>query len=539
MTMYWMKAKPAPFRWCTEPHKSARFLIVLVLAFLLAACERPDPAVTVVGPNQAQPTVAGAAVIPARQGEESARPTPIIPEMIVPTRPSYAGTPTPDAPHETAVSSGPVASHFVGAGETLGYIAQIYGATVEELLALNQLDPDAVLLVGQEVLVPSQIDATTPNFKIIPDSELVYGPAAQNFDVRAFAESYGGYLLAVTDEVEGVELDGPEIVQLVADRFSVNPRLLLALLEHRAGWLTKTAVSGASTSPYLLGYEDETVPGLYLQLSRAANLLNWGYYGRSEGGITTTTLDDGARLAFAADINNGTAGVQNVLGSFSGVTYESWQRDVGPDGLFATYNRLFGNPFAFTVDPLWPADLRQPLLQLPWDAGETWYFTGGPHGGWASGSAWAAIDFAPPAEELGCVVSDAWVTAMADGLVVRSDKGAVVVDLDEDGFAGTGWAILYMHLETRDRIPVGTFVQTGDRLGHPSCEGGFSNGTHVHVARLYNGRWVSADGAIPLELAGWVTQGLGREYDGLLSRGGVDKEACACREEGNAITSEP
>ena len=44
---------------------------------------------------------------------------------------------------------------------------------------------------------------------------------------------------------------------------------------------------------------------------------------------------------------------------------------------------------------------------------------------------------------------------------------------------------------------------------------------------------------LPLELAGWVTQGLGREYDGLLSRGGVDKEACACREEGNAVTSEP
>ena len=535
-----MSERSARKRYVARSGRDARLwhslCALLLLSALLAGCERPDPAVTVVGPNPVSPTEAGAAAVPA--SGQSVPPTPIIPEMILPTRPTYSGTPTPDAPHQTAVSDGAVASHFVGAGETLGYIAQIYGATVGELLALNQLDADAVLLVGQEILVPSQIDAAAPNFKIIPDSELVYGPAARDFDVRAFARTFNGYLLTAGEEVEGVYMEGPDIVQLVADRFSVNPRLLLALLEHRAGWLTQTAVSGANTSPFLLGYEDAAIPGLYQQLSRAANLLNWGYYGRAEGGITTTTLDDGTRLAFAADVNDGTTGVQNALGSFSGVTYDSWLQDVGPEGFTATYNRLFGSPFAYTVDPLWPADLRQPALQLPWDAGETWYYTGGPHGGWASGSAWAAIDFAPPADELGCVISDSWVTAMADGLVVRSDKGAVVVDLDADGFAGTGWAILYMHLETRDRIAAGTFVQTGDRLGHPSCEGGFSNGTHVHVARLYNGRWVSADGPIPLEMAGWVTHGLGREYDGLLSRGGVDKEACVCREEGNGITAD-
>ena len=509
--------------------------VLLLLSLLLAACERPDPAVP--GGGEVQPTLAGAASIPAPPGDNV--PTPIIPEMVLPTLPAYIGTPTPDSPHATAVGGGPVATHFVGAGETLSYIAQLYGATVEELLALNQINPDDMLLVGQEVLVPSVIEATGPSFKIIPDSELVYGPAAKEFDVRAFAAPFGGYLLTFSEDVEGTSMSGPEIVQLIADRFSVNPRLLLTILEHRAGWVTKTAVSGANTSAFPMGYEEEYLTGLYQQLSRAANLLNWGYYGRAEGGITATTLADGTRLAYAADINDGTAGVQNALGSFPGVTYESWQQDVGANGFFATFNRLFGSPFAFTVDPLWPADLRQPPLQLPWGGGETWYFTGGPHGGWASGSAWAAIDFAPPADELGCVQSDAWVTAMADGLVVRSDKGAVVVDLDEDGFAGTGWALLYMHLETRDRIAVGAFVQAGDRLGHPSCEGGFSNGTHVHVARLYNGRWVSADGAMPLELAGWVTQGLGREYDGLLSRGGVDKEACACREDGNAVTSEP
>ena len=134
---------------------------LLLLSLLLAACERPDPAVP--GGGEAQPTLAGAASIPAQSGDNV--PTPIIPEMVLPTLPAYIGTPTPDSPHATAVGGGPVATHFVGAGETLSYIAQLYGATVEELLALNQINPDDMLLVGQEVLVPSVIEATGPSFK--------------------------------------------------------------------------------------------------------------------------------------------------------------------------------------------------------------------------------------------------------------------------------------------------------------------------------------------------------------------------------------
>jgi hypothetical protein len=204
--------------------------------------------------------------------------------------------------------------------------------------------------------------------------------------------------------------------------------------------------------------------------------------------------------------------------------------------LYATYNRLFGNPFAYSVDPLWPQTITQPPLQLPWAVGDTWYLTGGPHGGWDVGSAWAALDFVQSGEQLGCVQTDAWVTAMGNGIVTRSSFGAVVVDMDGDNYAGTGWSVLYMHLESRDRIAVGTPVQMGDRLGHPSCEGGFSNGTHVHVARLYNGRWVSADGLYPFKMGAWEAQGLGREYDGLLVRGDEVKEACECREETNALT---
>ncbi|MCB0018314.1 MAG: LysM peptidoglycan-binding domain-containing protein, partial [Anaerolineales bacterium] len=450
--------------------------------------------------------------------------------------PTYVGTPTanPTAPQTEAQAA--TITHVVSGGETLGYIAQLYGSSIEELSTLNGLDESDFISVGQVLLVPGSSENYGPDFKLLPDSEVVYGPSLQDFNVRDFLAQFNGYLLTYGEEVEGQFLEGPEILALVARRFSVSPRVLLALLEHRTGWVTGQGVADAG---FALGFTRAGTPGtLYFQLAAAANELNWGYYGHSEGGISSFLLGDGNRLAFAPGINSGTAGAQNMLGAHDSSTLAGWQADAGPDGFFATFNWMFGSPFAYTVDPLWPTGLTQPELALPWPRGQTWYFTGGPHGGWAGGSAWAALDFVPAGDQLGCYDSDDWITAMAPGLVVYSDFGGVVVDLDGDGFTGTGWVITYMHLATRDRIPAGTYVNTGDALGHPSCEGGFSNGTHVHITRTYNGRWVAADGPIPFAMGGWLSQGLGGEYDGLLIKGDESREACECREELNAITNE-
>jgi murein DD-endopeptidase MepM/ murein hydrolase activator NlpD len=214
---------------------------------------------------------------------------------------------------------------------------------------------------------------------------------------------------------------------------------------------------------------------------------------------------------------------------------EEWQRTVISSGLFSVYNNFFGYPFHHAVEPLLPADLTQPPMQLPFESGESWSFTGGPHGGYGSGSAWAAIDFAPPGEVLGCVQSEAWVAAVADGLVLRVGNGAVLQDLDNDGLEQTGWTVLYMHVEARDRVREGTFLQAGEPIGHPSCEGGVSSGTHLHLARRYNGEWIPADQDLPFVLDGWTTEGLGREYDGYLTKDGKTIEAWEGRDAINEI----
>jgi len=117
------------------------------------------------------------------------------------------------------------------------------------------------------------------------------------------------------------------------------------------------------------------------------------------------------------------------------------------------------------------------------------------------------------------------VRAVADGRIVRVSDGLLVEDLDGDGFDGTGWTILYMHVSENDRVALGSWVEAGDALGHPSCEGGPPNGTHLHIARRYNGEWIPADQDLPFFLDDWVSHGFGVEYDGILAKGGSEIHA--------------
>ena len=108
---------------------------------------------------------------------------------------------------------------------------------------------------------------------------------------------------------------------------------------------------------------------------------------------------------------------------------------------------------------------------------------------------------------------------MADGVIDRVADGIAVLDLDGDGDERTGWVVFYLHIAEKDRIAVGTVVEQGDPIGHPSCEGGTATGTHVHIARKYNGEWIPAVGMIPFSLEGWTPIEGSTAYQGKLVRG--------------------
>ncbi len=432
-------------------------------------------------------------------------------------------TPTPDALHPLPQLRTEPEQYVVQPSDSLNTIAQRYFVSVDMLLAANEISQPDFLEIGQVLTIPApQPAGTSPRFKIIPDSELVYSPGNADFRIAEFVHQQGGYLASYKEEVDERQLSGVKIVQRVAEEFSVNPRLLLAVLEYQSGWVTEEE-PGAETREYPMGVTVEWRKGLYHQLAWAADNLNHGFYLWRVNGIAIWILAEGSILNIDPSINAGTAGVQHLFSQL--YDSEKWEQAVNPEGLFATYEGFFGYPFHLSVEPLVPGNLVQPTMQLPFEPGRTWAFTGGPHGGWGSGSAWAAVDFAPPGEELGCVLSDDWVTAAADGLILRAENGAVMQDLDNDGLEQTGWTLLYMHVEKRDRVRPGTFLKAGDRIGHPSCEGGVSSGTHVHLARRYNGEWVPADQELPFILDGWTTVGLGAEYDGYLMKDGQVIEA--------------
>jgi murein DD-endopeptidase MepM/ murein hydrolase activator NlpD len=423
--------------------------------------------------------------------------------------------------------------YTVQPGDTLGQIAVRFGVSVEQIVQENELANANLLEVGQALVIPApDLQNKGPDFKIIPDSELVNGPYSILFDVEDFIQKQGGFLASYHEEIEDQSYSGAQIVEQIARDYSVNPRLLLAVLQHHSGWLTNPRPK-KTEQDFPMGWADPQRKGLYRQLSWAANSLNRGYYAWRAGEAGTWILADGSVVPIAPTINAGTAAVQYLYAQL--YDRAAWEKHVSQEGLFSAYNALFGYPFDFAIDPLLPPDLFQPPLQLPFEPGVTWYFTGGPHGGWGDGSAWAALDFAPPGEALGCVQNDAWVTAVADGLIVRAENGAVLQDLDGDGLEQTGWVILYMHVDSLDRVQVGTLLKTGERVGHPSCEGGVSSGTHLHLARKYNGEWIPAGQPLPFVLEGWVASGTGKEYDGYLTRREQQLEAYAGISSNNGI----
>ena len=75
-----------------------------------------------------------------------------------------------------------------------------------------------------------------PDFQILPDALLVYGQGASGFSVEA-AISENSRLASYSEDVDEISLTGVEIVEKVSREYSVDPRLLLALLDYRSGWV--------------------------------------------------------------------------------------------------------------------------------------------------------------------------------------------------------------------------------------------------------------------------------------------------------------
>ncbi|MEN4011870.1 MAG: M23 family metallopeptidase [Chloroflexota bacterium] len=463
--------------------------------------------------------------------EQQSTPMPTEAVVFIPNTPvPRVNTPEPlvFTPLPTRSTPLPPILYYTQAGDALPAVAVRFGVAVEEITSPDAIPPTGLINAGKLLIIPNRLDETGPGDLLLPDSEIVYSPSALDFDVDAFVRQAGGYLSTYREYLAGGWRTGAQVIEKVAVENSINPRLLLALVEYQSNWVYGQPRNLAETD-YPMGVVDINRKGLYKQLSWAVQQVSIGYYGWRNGILTEINFSDGNRVRMAPGLNAGSAAVQYLFSRLYSPVL--WNGVLGGEESFVKrHAQMFGDAWlrAQTVEPLLPVNLTQPDLILPFLPGRVWAYTGGPHSAWGPDGARAALDFAPTSSVVGCGISEDWVTAVAAGLVVRTDTGVVVLDLDGDGHEQTGWVIFYLHVASLNRVETGSWVQQGDPLGHPSCEGGTSTGTHVHVARKYNGEWVLADGALPFVLDGWRAVAGKNPYEGSLVKDAKIINACVC-----------
>jgi murein DD-endopeptidase MepM/ murein hydrolase activator NlpD len=506
--------RPDHLKTILRPTLSKIITMLALFAVLLSACRPSAPAPSL---PQAQ--------------------TPALPESVV--DPAALPSPTPFYSSRPRYAPGELVDYIAQTGDTLPNLAVRFNTSEAEIRAANSFIPQDVTSMppGMPMKIPIYyLPLWGSPYQIIPDSLFVNGPAQVGFDTVEFVNSRSGWLKGVSDYVSDANRSGAEIIDLVARNYSVSPRLLLALLEYNSGALSEP-VPTSSDEEFPVGFRRWDRKGLFLQLAYAANLLNNNYYLFRTNRLTEIELKDG-RLERIDPWQNAASASLHVY--FNGLyDYERYAHAISPDGLAATYRLLFGDPWQTPAHI--PGSLVQPAFLLPFEPGDVWALTGGPHTGWGAGEPLAALDFAPPSKTAGCVATDRWATAVADGVVVRSEEGQVMLDLDGDGDERTGWNVFYLHLGTVGRSPLGAQLKQGQRIGHPSCEGGEATGTHLHIAHKYNGEWLPAEGwggVLAFNLEGWTPHNGSQIYLGTLSRHAQVVTACTCSNAASWVKSD-
>lgn len=352
---------------------------------------------------------------------------------------------------------------------------------------------------------------------ILADEQFVSGTLQSQQAVERFLKQQESFLLDVPLEpVIGREMPAPAALVLLGEAYSVSPALLLALAENEHGILTGQEPSIA-----------EEALADWLRWT-AVILSRWFYDHYHGAGLDVLTPLSGS--TFRPDAGNAATYALRLY-YFANVYTEgdpaesvsAWEQM-----LVSTYETYFGSAHAGRLKARHPSAgeiAARPTLKLPWPGGETWYFTGGPHNFDGSNRRpLSGIDF-QPAGYPGCnpqVARRHWVTAGAAGRTVNDQSHWLKVDHDHDGNASTGWQTVYGHLA--NRIEGNVDVQQGQRLGHPSCHGGYASGVHLHFGVKFENVWQPIDS---VTLSGWAIENGLDAYHGTMTKPGkAERQSC-------------
>src|SRR3990172_11214474 len=162
-------------------HMSLFVLSLIVIAIACSRGEQPFNPLRALHPGTKAPPVAPVEDSPP-VSEPVEQPTPVT-------------TPTPDPVRQPPSQEALPEWYVVQPGDSLNRIAGAFGVGVQQILTDNGLGNPDFLSVGQVLHLPTPFPQNpSPSLKIVPDSELVYGPGSMDFDVEQEVARWQGAL---------------------------------------------------------------------------------------------------------------------------------------------------------------------------------------------------------------------------------------------------------------------------------------------------------------------------------------------------------
>ena len=335
---------------------------------------------------------------------------------------------------------------------------------------------------------------------IVSDEQFVWGPNVGEFDIREYLTTHNSPLLEYAEDVE-----------VWAAYTSINPKILLAVIQLRNGWIDHIP---ENIEQEVILAELETV-SMNLANAFYEHMYTWGdrstELSAKSSELPIFNLSESGSVQVEPDTTSASFALASLLAvDQDQATWQSQIKPKSPD----SFSRLFASLFPDT-DPLDrsnnldPASLPpEDFLQLPFPMGADWTFNGT--------HSWHGGDIGPDRSSMDFSTNWPRGSTLPDHYTVASHQGVGYVyapsrtnlpcwmAIDYEMEPGEVWSTSYYHLSNLgDPGDRGWMVrnQSVGKLGTEVCNGGFASSAHVHFTLRYNGAFFDLDG---VKLSGWT-----------------------------------